>query len=172
MSPRNTTRPEDLLLRKAEIYKERLEEKKTNIKNQEMKECVFKPKISDKKHTSTDRSKSIHEELFKEAGIRKEKKHVLEEISLKQFTFVPEIISTSGKQESKDQFVDRLMNTKKKFHEEMENIRQNQFVTHDESTGQRLFKPQTYSKIEVILNIAKPRNSDLGPFILFERCKE
>ncbi|CAG9333075.1 unnamed protein product [Blepharisma stoltei] len=147
LSPRNYEKTEDLLNRKAEEYKERLADLKAKVEVDEMKECTFTPAI---KETSWNRSrtstKPIHEELFSQASRKKEKQIELEEESIRQYSFRPEIHVEKKEVESTNEFIERLVNSKKKVEEELEAMRLQQQPTHDESTGQRLFHPQTYSK--------------------------
>ncbi|CAG9328185.1 unnamed protein product [Blepharisma stoltei] len=148
-SPRNNNEKlENYLLDKAKQYQEHLEQIKADVENEQMKECSFVPSISERKLKPRDYSKSIHEELFDQASRRKEKKLEQEMNSIRQFPFKPEVSSPRQKTvETKEEFVERLATSKLKFDEEMEEARKSLVVTHDESTGQKLFTPQTYSKV-------------------------
>ncbi|CAG9317406.1 unnamed protein product [Blepharisma stoltei] len=145
-SSRNEDKLENYLIKKGKQYEEHKEKIKAEVEEEQMKECSFVPAIKERQLKSRDYSKSVHEELFQQASKRKEKKLEQEINSIKQFSFRPDI-AKQRTTETKEEFVERLINSKLKFEEEMEAARQSQIVTHDESTGQQLFRPQTYSKV-------------------------
>lgn len=162
LSPRHYEKTEDLLTRKAEEYKERLTDLKAQAAKEEMKECTFIPSI--KETGAKTRTKSIHDELFAQAFKRKEKQMENEENSFKQYSFRPEIHVIKNEAESHEDFIERLVHSKEIIEGELQAMRKQQELTHDVSTGQRLFQPQTYKPQE--------RHSDLPVWDYLYSLKE
>ena len=68
LSPRYFEKTEDLLLKKAGNYRDRLDELKSKAEEEEMKECSFTPKILPKsKSQSRDMAMPKYEELYAHA---------------------------------------------------------------------------------------------------------
>ena len=156
LSPRNAEKPEEVLLRKAREYQERLEKLKGNRTEEELKECKFTPKINPSSQKNRDSSKPIHEKLYTQAEKLKEKQLKKIEEKEKAFSFKPDVKLTKkkGAKESKEEVFDRLDSTKKYLEEGLEKKRKEiEENDEDEKTGQKLFKP--------VINTTNERVSDM-----------
>lgn len=131
---------EDILLKKAKDYEEHKKVLKEKFDKEEVKECSFRPNASSKPREVNPK---VHEHLYKEAHKRQEKQ--MELSTMKLFPFEPNQNKPKSTQrtESREEFVDRLINSKIKLQEEMEKLRAIQDFDHDQITGQKLFKPIT-----------------------------
>ena len=147
LSPRYTTRTEDLLLRKEAEKKEKLEMRKLQMEEEKLKECSFTPRINQRSQMlDTSRSsasaKPRFEDLYQEASKRKERQLERFEGAVKsEFTFKPEVHSSKSTDPDPESFLNRIVNSKKKFEEEMEKLRQELVTDVDPVTGQKLFEP-------------------------------
>ena len=155
LSPRNTEKPEEVLMRKAREYQERLEKLKGDKTEEELKECKFTPKINPCSQKNRDSSKTIHEHLFTQAEKLKEKQLKKIEEQEKAFSYKPDVKLTKkkGVKESKEEVFDRLDSTKKLLEEELEKKRKEiDQIDVDEVTGQKLFKPKINSSNEKVID--------------------
>ena len=133
-------RTEDILIKKAKDYQIHKKTLKEKFDKEEVKDCSFQPNLGTSK--CKKKNNQIHEQLYKEAHKRQEKQ--IELSTMKLFPFEPnQDKPKSSKTESKEEFIDRLFNSKKKLQEEMNKLRELQDLDHDSFTGQRLYKPET-----------------------------
>ena len=156
-SPRNSDKPEQVLLDKARLYQQKLEKLKEHEEGERLKECSFTPKINKNTAQNRENSNKVHEKLYTQAEKLKEKQLKKKEQEYKQLTFKPEIKltkTTKNAKESKEEIFDRLDSTKKKFEAEQELKRRKQEeIDIDESTGQKLFHPMINSSSEKVIFI-------------------
>ena len=154
MSPRYYEKPEEILYKKAEKSKQKLELLKQKAEEDELKECNFMPKINHAPRLR-DTQKTIYEELYSQAEKKKEKMLQKRDNDLKQYSFAPNIELTKKKDEkSKEPVHERLINSKKHFEESLEEKRKSKITDYDENTGQKFFQPIIESKTE-------PRNKPI-----------
>lgn len=118
LSPRYFDKTEDLLLLKAQQYKERLALKKAAQSKREMEECTFVPKVINMPKTT----RNTHSDLHSEAEKRRQKQELNSERSVGAFSFHPSI-NKKIRQSDGVQVEDRLLAGKKKFEEKMEKAR-------------------------------------------------
>lgn len=146
MSPRYYEKPEEVLLKKAEMTKQKIQLMKEKSEKDEVKECTFSPVIN-----SVHREKcgqTVHETLYHQAEKFKEKLLQKQENELRQYSFAPNVNLTKKKEENTEPVYERLMKSKKDLEERLELIRNSRAEDIDEMTGQKLFKPITESKVE------------------------
>lgn len=145
LAPRIQTKTVDLLMQKEAKKKEKIEYLKAQIETDRLKECSFTPKLDPRsQHLSLTHSSQQprYMDLFHEAVKRKERQVERSTESIK--TECPFKPTTNGPKSEADQasFLERIVNSKRKFEDEMEKIRQGMVTDTDEVTGQRLFQPQ------------------------------
>jgi hypothetical protein len=153
ISPRNSDKPEEILLKKAQEYQEKLERLKNAVDQETMKECKFTPTINPSSYKSRDSAKNIHEQLFSLSDKLKEKQLKKAENEIKQYSFKPDVKLTKkkGVKETKEEVFDRLDASKKISEENLERQRkEKQEMEFDEVTGQKLFKPLINSCTETV----------------------
>lgn len=148
LSPRYATRTEDLLLRKEAEKKEKLEMRKLQAEEEKLKECSFTPRINQRsQQLDTSRSsvstKPRYEDLYQEASKRRERQlERFEDAAKSEFSFRPEVHAAAKVPDpDPESFLNRIVNSKKKFEEEMEKLRQDLVTDTDPVTGQKLFEP-------------------------------
>ena len=142
--PRFEEKTEDLLIKKAKYYEAHKKTLKEKFEKNEIKECFFQPNISKPK----EKNKKIHEDLYKEAHKRQEKQSEL--ASMKLYSFEPNADKPKQKNlEKKQEFIERLVNSKKKLEKEMEKLRAMRDFDYDLNTGQKLYNPVTLSNHEI-----------------------
>lgn len=154
LSPRYLEKTEELLLKKALDKRERMEELKVRVNAEKMKECSFKPEInknSEKINLSRSSSKPRFEELYDNAHKLSEKRLSLTESISRDFSFRPNIGEKKREPEPPEAFISRLVNSKKKFEEEMERKRHKSMELIDEN-GQPLFRPRIQSKSPMVIS--------------------
>ena len=147
MSPRFYEKPEEVLYKKAEKTKQKLEIIKQKIEEESLKECKFVPQINQFPVQRQPNTK-IHEKLYLQAEQKKEKMLTIRENELKQYTFSPNVELTKKQEEYKQPVHERLLDSRRKFEENLEEIRKNKESDFDENTGQKLFRPKTESHIQ------------------------
>ena len=145
LAPRIHTKTVDLLMQKEAKKKEKIESLKAQIEKDRLKECSFTPKLDPRsQHLSLSHSSQQprYMDLFHEAVKRKERQVERSTESIK--TECPFKPTTNGPKSETDQasFLERIVNSKRKFEDEMEKIRQGMVTDTDEVTGQKLFQPQ------------------------------
>ena len=127
--------------------KEKLEMRKLQVEEEKLKECSFTPRINQRSQMlDTSRSsasaKPRFEDLYQEATKRKERQLERFEGAVKsEFSFKPEVHSSKPADPDPESFLNRIVNSKKKFEEEMEKLRQELVTDVDPVTGQKLFEP-------------------------------
>lgn len=160
LSPRNIERTEDLLLRAADERRGRLESLSSEVISKKFEECTFSPKIN-KFSSRIEQLKHPHgprfEKLYKEAAQRKSRQELLsEKASVYELSFKPNTSSSKWLQpnESKEAQLDRLYNSKKKFEEQMSDVRKS--LEQQETS---LFSPSTGRAPRAPVRITQ-RNAD------------
>ena len=133
-------KPEDILLKKAKDYQQHKKILKEKFEKEEIKECSFRPNANKPKEGYNQK---IHEELYKEAHKRQEKQMELATMKLCSFEPNQDKPKNTSNSENKEQFIERLLNSKKKLQEEMEKLKELQDFDHDLITGQKLYTPIT-----------------------------
>ena len=146
MSPRYYEKPEEVLLKKAEVTKHKIQMLKEKNDREELKECTFQPAINPSSREKCDRS--VYENLYDLAEKNKEKMLQKQENDLKQYSFAPNVGLTKKKDPSDLPVHERLLNCKKEFESKIEEIRNSRVEDRDELTGQKFFRPVTESKVE------------------------
>jgi len=144
LAPRIHARTEELLMQKEAQKKQKIDLLKAEIETDRLKECSFTPKIDPRsQHLSLTHSSQQprYMDLFHEAVKRKERQ--VERSTESTKTECPFKPATNGPKIETDQasFLDRIVNSKRKFEEEMEKVRQGLVTDTDEVTGQKLFRP-------------------------------
>ncbi|OMJ71112.1 hypothetical protein SteCoe_30763 [Stentor coeruleus] len=148
ISPRYYEKPEDILFRKAEMTKQKIEAMRQKYEEQKLKECSFTPQINAGIRTR-ETEKSIYDTLYDQADKAKEKNLIKREYDLKQYSFSPNVTLTKKRNsESHEPVYERLLNSRKRFEDNLEEVRQARNSNIDEVTGQKFFMPVTESKIE------------------------
>jgi len=129
ISPRSFERTEDILMRSADERRSRLENLAAEISNKKLEECTFSPKIN-KFSSRLDDKKRYHEprfeKLYNEASQRKHRQeYYSEQISMNEFSFKPNTSMSKRLQphESREAQLDRLYNSKRRFDQQMEEVR-------------------------------------------------
>ncbi|OMJ78202.1 hypothetical protein SteCoe_22048 [Stentor coeruleus] len=138
-------KPEDILLKKARDYEFHKQVLREKYAKEEVKECSFKPKIKKNKEPNVN----VYEDLYQEAQKRQEKQ--IELANMKLFPFEPNAEKPKIDKknlESKEEFIERLVNSKKKLNEEMEKLKALQSTSIDPITGQKFFNPITLQNPE------------------------
>lgn len=144
LAPRLQARTEDLLLKKEAQKQEKIALLKAEIETDRLKECSFTPKIDPRSQHLTlchSSQQPRYMDLFHEAVKRKERQ--VERSTESTKTECPFKPTTNGPKADIDQasFLDRIVNSKRKFEEEMAKVRQEIVTDTDEATGQKLFRP-------------------------------
>ncbi|OMJ68228.1 hypothetical protein SteCoe_34392 [Stentor coeruleus] len=148
MSPRYYEKPEDILYKKAEMTKQKIESMRQKLEEEKFKECSFTPVINSGPRTR-ETDKSIHENLYNQAEKTKEKMLIKRENEIRQYSFTPNVGLTKKKDaESHEPVYERLLSSRKKFEDDLEEVRKAKVLEFDENTGQKLFKPVIESKVE------------------------
>ena len=144
LSPRYNEKPEEILYRQAELYKDHLSLRKNEAEAAEMKQCTFKPRVRHPRDSQM--RKSVHEELFQDSLKRKEKLNELTELRLQQdCSFKPNLSRTpKNRTESTEQLFERLTNSKKEFEKELERKRKE--IQDTEIQSCQDFKPTIYKQ--------------------------
>ena len=146
MSPRYYEKPEEVLYKKAEATKQKIQLLKEKSEKEEFKECTFSPVIN-----SVHREKcnqTVHETLYSQAEKNKEKLLQRQENEIKQYSFAPNVQLTKKKEENSEPVHERLFKSKRDLEERLETIRNSKVEDIDEVTGQKFFNPVTESKVE------------------------
>lgn len=147
MSPRYYEKPEEILYKKAETTKKKLELLKLKADEEALKECKFTPTINPRPRVRSQ--KNIHEELYLQAEKQKEKMLMIRENEIKQYSFAPNVELTKKREDfGKEPVHERLLNSRKKFEEGLEEIRKAQVTDFDLLTGQKFFTPVIESKTD------------------------
>ena len=148
ISPRYYEKPEEILYKKAEKVKQKIELLKLKADEEALKECKFVPKINQGPRTR-DSDKPIHEKLYLHAEKQKEKMLQIRENDLKKYSFAPNVEITKKREDADTQPVyERLVNSRKKFEEGLDEIRKSRVTDKDEVTGQKFFTPIIESKTD------------------------
>ena len=105
------------------------------------KTCSFKPKINDKSKGMVSRSSDvIHEQLYKDAEIRRNNLNQLIEWRLNQNPFKPNVGISKGHVSVKGGFMQRLSTYHDDWKKKLKD--QSDETTRDPKTGQKLFQPK------------------------------
>ncbi|OMJ71638.1 hypothetical protein SteCoe_30105 [Stentor coeruleus] len=113
----------------------------TAKEEKEMKECYFIPQISERSSRMSE-GKNIFDSLYKDACQRRGSQDSLRSTSKDQ----EKNDEFRRRSEGVEEFVERLMNSKKKTEEELEKMRKEKEIDIDKETGQKLFIPKTGRK--------------------------
>lgn len=137
ISPRAYERPEIILMKKKQETEEKIKALKDNYDKEALRECSFAPKIN-KKFSSRDGSRDIHQELYTEAKQMRVKRSQDILKDSKKWTFVPDVGQAHKKNSSEttEQFIDRLVSSKKKNDEELDQIRNSKIMYELSQCGQ------------------------------------
>ncbi|OMJ81678.1 hypothetical protein SteCoe_17787 [Stentor coeruleus] len=136
---------EDVLLKKAKEYEAHKNVLREKYARDEARECSFRPNIKKNKEENL----KVHEDLYQDAQKRQEKQ--VELANMRLFPFEPNkerMRIGKNNAESREEFIDRLVNSKKKLHDEMEKLRALQTTDNDPATGQKFFSPVTLQNHE------------------------
>lgn len=132
-------KPEDILMKKAKDYELHKKVLKEQYVQEELKDCTFQPNPQKGKKSTMDRQ--VHEQLYKESYTRQEKQNDL--ATMKLFPFEPNTERPkTQRNETRTEFIERLLNSKQKLNEEMEKLRQFQDLQVDRETGRKFFSPE------------------------------
>ena len=141
LSPRYFEKTEDVLLRKADAYKEKKEQLKSKYEHESMKECSFVPKILNTSH-NISKDSSVHDSLYFEAEKRQKRRDVVSEVSFKlNHASKPSLDRSRASAANQEEYADRLINYKKNFEEKMEREREAQLMNELSRDGKPMFTP-------------------------------
>ena len=168
---RNAKEISEYLYNDGKKYMERKKRTEKIKEEIELEKCPFKPNISRSSQILVENQhnkspyKSIHEKLYK-GGIEEENQR---EIWRKKnfnlyYPFQPNVCKEETnvsilKKEGQDEFINRLVNSKKIRQQNEKNIKIKDMVEIDKKTGQELFKP-VITKDQYYFNVKAKENNE------------
>jgi hypothetical protein len=146
LSPRFDSRVEDLLLSWGNSHDQKLDQERTQRSVDESKDCTFHPAVNPKSVSlaTKKRTGQAFEQLYKEAtDMRKREDIEYADLRKSEYSFKPESHGKKKAEETQEEFLNRLVHSKKSIEEQLATQRKEKEAQQsiDPSTGQPYFHP-------------------------------
>lgn len=152
LSPRFDARVEDLLLSWGNSQDQKLDQVRTQHSIDESKDCTFHPAVNPKSVSLASKKRGASgqpfDQLYKQATqMRKREDVEYADLRKSEYSFRPESHGKKKAEETQEEFLNRLVNSKKTIEEQLATQRQEQAAQQsvDSSTGQPYFRPHLQS---------------------------
>lgn len=148
LSPRFDARVEDLLLSWGNTQDQKLDQVRTQRSVDESKDCTFHPTVNPKSVSLANKKRGVtgepFDQLYQQATqMRKREDIEYADLRKSEYSFRPESHGKKKTDETQEEFLNRLVNSKKPLEEQLATQRKELAAQEslDSSTGQPYFRP-------------------------------